>query len=208
MEEDWKLSSVALRFQGVLISICSSEPEGSKDGRKTKSLLRPLPYSSITLTSLICETIQQVISYNMYNERMEREGSALLLWRCFSQSGSWAAQYPLVCCCSGIEKETMNASETLVKYFWLTVKKLRERRINKNNLHEVSVSVMDCCDVKRNVSGLLLVVLYETIFFRVSSAMLNSLHLLNAAWAFGVLSCFNELSFWRETGKLSFWVSD
>lgn len=75
MEQAWKQSSVALGFQGVLISICSSETRGIKrllEDQKKKHLCRrkshflisgfiSLSYSSNTLTSVIFQTIQQVI---------------------------------------------------------------------------------------------------------------------------------------------------
>lgn len=155
MEQAWKQSSVALGFQGVLISICSSETRGIKrlleDPKKglcrRKSHFQisgfvSLSYSSITLTSVIFGTIQQVTPcYMMDSERSAGLWASVLppnpssyhcfisfslLLFCCTQRGKGGAcntaAVPLTAsCCTAFWERQTDSRETTICIFvsWL-----------------------------------------------------------------------------------------
>lgn len=138
MEEAWKQSSVALGFQEVLISICSSEPEGSKKRRESLkkvfagedheqisgffSAWTHTFYSSITLASLIFEAIRWfLIMYIMTGWRVKGQPRQSCLNQSSPRASLLSPNLLLSSLVNILWSETMEASVTLLQYLWLTV---------------------------------------------------------------------------------------
>lgn len=153
MEEAWKQSSVALGFQGVLISICSSETRGIKRRREDKKKLFagedhiPRYLALFLCVFLIRPSRRRLLSLTqssgwfhiIYNYCMDSERSTKPVSQCLLTKSLViiAGSYPFVCYCSGTHNETKEASVTLLQWLSLQVAALHsEKRAMKNNVRQ------------------------------------------------------------------------